>query len=130
MKSLFPERSDLNYERMALAVTMAVIFVLMGLVFSSDVLREADAISEIEMWSLPPSVVVLRLWALVLTASAMFSMGAAFVCFTLTKISPRHFSRFYTLRLRIRYIGLVCVVIALFLGGLWIAINVALRFSI
>ena len=125
MKSLFPRTPNWNYERMALAATAAAISISMGLVFGSAAMQAAAWLPRV--WEFPPQVGVLQLWALVLTASTLLSVGIAFVCFTVIKISPRNHQRYYSLRRRIRNFGLVWLRLAVLVGGLWAIVNVALQ---
>jgi hypothetical protein len=125
MKSPFPATPNWNYERMALAAIAAATSIAMGLVFGSAALQAAAWLPG--TWDFPPQVRVLQLWALVLTSSTLLSVGIAFVCFTVIKISPRNHQRYYSLRRWIRNFGLVWLRIAVLLGGLWVIVNVALQ---
>jgi len=127
MKSPFPPTPNWNYERMALAGLASAIFLVMGVVFSSEALQAAAWVPAVWDFSLQRSV--LQLWSLVLTAAGLLSLGIAFLCFTIIKIQPRYHNRYYSLRLRIRNVGLAWVTLAFLIAGLWILVASALQFT-
>lgn len=125
MKSPFPVTPNWNYERMALAAMVAATCLAMALVFASMALQLAAFVPD--AWSFPPRAVALQLWAHALAAAALLSVGMAYACFAVIKISPRHHERYLSLRRRIQGFGLGWLRTAVLLAGLWIVVNIALQ---
>ncbi|MCA3169026.1 MAG: hypothetical protein ING22_10875 [Burkholderiales bacterium] len=126
MKSPFPDTPDMRWERMFLAAVTSAICLFLGLQFGSMAMQVVAQSPSSFTLSLQSST--LRFALLALPSAGFTMLGLAFFLFATVKISTLCDPSYLHAFVKARAVGMLFVLLAFAVAGLWCAANVALQF--